>query len=211
MEDSTDRKASSDRMPVGPNPNDLDLVRRLRAGDEQAYETLVRDYGARMLAVARRLLPSPHDSADAVQDAFISAFQSIDSFAGNSSLATWLHRVTVNACLMVLRSRGRKSEVSIEQMLPQFDASGHHARPVPRWDEGFARLAAAETRAQVRACIDRMPEPYRMVLMLRDIEEMNTQETAIALNTTASNVKTRLHRARQLLREQLQSVRDLSN
>src|SRR5689334_18475933 len=140
MNNSADIQVANTIPPCGPNPSESELVRRLREGDERAYEMLVREYGARMLAVAKRLLPCPQDSADAVQDAFVSAFQSIHTFAGNSSLSTWLHRVTVNACLMMIRSRGRKGAVSIEEMLPQFDQRGHHARPVLRWDEGFARL-----------------------------------------------------------------------
>ncbi|HEX4794322.1 MAG TPA: sigma-70 family RNA polymerase sigma factor [Humisphaera sp.] len=211
MNNSADIQTANTMLPGGPGSSESELVRRLRQGDERAYEMLVREHGARMLAVAKRLLPCPQDSADAVQEAFVSAFQSIHSFAGNSSLSTWLHRVTVNACLMMIRSRSRKSAMSIEEMLPQFDQSGHHARPVSRWDEGFARLESEETRAQVRACIDRIPEPYRTVLMLRDIEELNTEETAGIIGTTTGNVKTRLHRARQLLREQMEAARRQPN
>jgi len=176
------------------------LVRRLRGGEPRAYEELVREHGPRMLVVARRMMPCPQDAADAVQDAFVSAFGAIGSFAGTSSLATWLHRVTVNACLMMIRTRSRKGAASIEELLPQFDQSGHHARPVARWDGVFAQVATEETRAQVRSCIDRLPDSYRAVLVMRDIEEMDTEETAAALGTTAGNVKTRLHRARQMLR-----------
>src|SRR5271156_5341475 len=88
--------------PNKPDGAAEELVQRLRSGNDAAYETLVRDYGGRMLATARRLLPRPDDSADAVQDAFISAFQSLHQFEGSCKLSTWLHRITVNACLMRL-------------------------------------------------------------------------------------------------------------
>ena len=176
--------------------NETALVARIRSGDEGACEALVHEYGPRMLAVARRFLSCHEDCNDAVQDAFISAFRAIDSFGGTSSLGTWLHRVVVNACLMKLRRR--KSEQSIEPLLPQFAADGHHVARVEA--DAFAKAAAAETRAWVRRCIDRLPAAYRVVLLLRDIEGRDTEETAEILNCTVANVKTRLHRARQALR-----------
>jgi RNA polymerase sigma-70 factor (ECF subfamily) len=196
----------NDRVNVAPESRAAEaaLIARVRSGDETACEELVRDYGPRMLAVARRFLSCHEDCNDAVQDAFISAFRAIDSFGGTSSLGTWLHRVTVNACLMKLRRR--KGEAAIEPLLPQFVADGHHAAPVPAWDgDAFAAVSAAETRAWVRACIERLPEPYRVVLILRDIEERDTRETAQLLQCTVANVKTRLHRARQALRTLLEA------
>src|SRR5260370_26184052 len=124
-----------------------------------------------MPAVARRFLRCEEDSADAVQDAFLSAFRSLEHFEGNSSLGTWLHRIVVNACLMKLRAQSRNRQVSIEDLLPTFDEAGHHTQPIRSWEEqALSRLTREETRIQVRACIDRLPEPYRTVLLLRDIE-----------------------------------------
>ena len=180
------------------------LVRSLQGGDSRAYDTLVREYGPRMLAVARRMLSCRQDAADAVQDAFVSAFKAIGSFEGSSSLGTWLHRVTVNACLMRIRTRSRKGAASIEELLPCFDENGHHAQAVARWGGALERIETEETRARVHACIDRLPDSYRTVLVMRDIEEMDTHATAVALNTTEGNVKTRLHRARQMLRTLLE-------
>jgi RNA polymerase sigma-70 factor (ECF subfamily) len=160
-----------------------------------------------MLAVARRLLRTEEDSADAVQDAFLSAFRSLEGFAGNSALGTWLHRIVVNVCLMRLRARSRSREVRIDDLLPTFDESGHHRHPVRAWEgEALARLTRAETRAHVRACIDRLPDPYREVLVLRDIEELDTEQTARHLGINPGAVKTRLHRARQALRTLLEPV-----
>jgi RNA polymerase sigma-70 factor, ECF subfamily len=213
MTDITQNMASCAAEPRGtPDrkawaPGDLDLLERVRAGDERACEALVRQHSGRMLAVARRFLRTEEDSADAVQDAFFSAFRSLDSFAGNAALGTWLHRIVVNVCLMRLRARSRSREVRIDDLLPSFDASGHHCLPVPAWEEHvLARLSRAETRAHVRACIDQLPDAYREVLLLRDIEELDTEQTAQQLGIHSGAVRTRLHRARQALRTLLEPV-----
>jgi RNA polymerase sigma-70 factor (ECF subfamily) len=183
------------------------FVDRLRAGDELAYETLVRQYSGRMLAVARRFLGCSDDSADAVQEAFVSVFQAIHAFEGNSTLATWLHRIVVNACLMKVRSRSRRRLVSIDELLPAFDDTGHHVQPVVPWSDSASNcLSQAETQAQVRACIDLLPDDYRSILLLRDIEEIDTQTTAQMLGISVPAVKTRLHRARQALRRLLDPI-----
>lgn len=183
------------------------LLARIRAGDDAAYATLVRQQAGRLLAVARRFLRSDEDSADAVQDSFLAAFRALDTFEGNSSLSTWLYRIVVNTCLMRLRSRARSKEVSIDDLLPTFDETGHHSRPVCLWDDqGISVLTRKERRAQVRACIDQLPESYRTVLLLRDIEELDTDETAERLGTTPGAIKTRLHRARMALRTLLEPL-----
>jgi RNA polymerase sigma-70 factor (ECF subfamily) len=184
---------------------DAALVARLRAGDAQAFETLVRQHGSRMLATARRMMPNEDDARDVVQEALLSAFRSIRAFEGTARLSTWLHRIVVNAALMKLRSRRRRREESLEELLPRFDEDGHFAEPVAPWEaEAEALLEGRETRAMVRRAIDRLPESYRAVLVLRDIEELDTEETATALGIQPNAVKTRLHRARQALRTLLE-------
>lgn len=187
---------------AAPSPQgEAALVDRLQAGDNAAYEELVRNYGGRLLATARRLLPDENDARDALQSAFVSAFQAIRTFAGDAALSTWLHRIVVNAALMRLRSRRRRPEQSIDALLPGFLEDGHQAQPAGRWRETAEQAAArAETRDLVRARIMELPEAYRDVLLLRDIEELDTAETAAFLNISPNAVKTRLHRARQALR-----------
>jgi RNA polymerase sigma-70 factor (ECF subfamily) len=187
------------------------LVAGLRAGDGEAFERLVRTHGGQMMAVARRFMRNEQDAADAMQDALVSVLRKAGQFEGGSRLSTWLHRVTVNACLMRLRSAGRRHEVNVEDLYPAFDSTGHHARRPPAMDGegegGPAEVAmTAELRATVRACIDRLPESHRQVLLLRDIEELDTEETARVLGCSANCVKTRLHRARCALRELLLPV-----
>ncbi len=183
---------------------EADLLSRLRAGQDDAYEQLVRSYGGQLLSVTRRYLRDEADAQDAVQEAFLSAFKALDRFQGDSKISTWLHRIAINAALMKIRSRQRKKETSIEDLLPSFQEDGHHASPVPAWqDQADRKMERKETQQLVRKCISELPENYRNVLLLRDIEELDTSETATMLGISANAVKIRLHRARQALRELL--------
>jgi RNA polymerase sigma-70 factor, ECF subfamily len=187
-----------------PVDDEATLVAQLRAGDEAAFEQVVRLYGGRLLAVARRIVDSEEDARDAVQDAFLNAFKSLDRFEGNAKLSTWLHRIVVNAALMKLRTRKRKPEQSIETLLPSFLDDGHHEERFQSWDEPVDKLMERkETRELVRQQIDALPEGYRTVLVLRDIEGLDTEETANVLGLTVNATKIRLHRARQALRTML--------
>jgi RNA polymerase sigma-70 factor (ECF subfamily) len=185
--------------PAATPEDERALLEGLRAGRDDAYAQLVRTHGGRMLAVARRLLGDGEDARDAVQDAFGAAFRGIGSFAGEARLSTWLHRIVVNAALMKLRTRRRKPEQPIDDLLPAFEADGHRRSPGSPW-EPAERLERAELRARVRDAIARLPESYRTVLVLRDIEELDTGEVADLLGVGKGVVKTRLHRARLALR-----------
>jgi RNA polymerase sigma-70 factor (ECF subfamily) len=180
-----------------------DLVARLRRGDDRAFATVVERYGARMLATARRLLRDQEEARDVVQEAFLAAWNKRASFEGHSLLSTWLHRITVNAALMRLRRR-RGGEQSIDDLLPRFGEDGHMVDPAVAWDtEADAALDRQALQARVRRAIDELPENYRIVLTLRDIEETSPQETAELLGLTVNAVHIRLHRARQALRSLL--------
>ena len=149
--------------------DDATLVNRLRAGDETAFELMVRTYGGRLLAVARGLLRHDDDAQDCVQSAYISAFKGLATFNGGCQLSTWLHRIVVNAALMKLRTRRRKPEESIEPLLPTFLEDGHHAEDFSEWAAQADRLLEAkETGSVVRSAISGLPESYRTVLVLRD-------------------------------------------
>jgi RNA polymerase sigma-70 factor (ECF subfamily) len=185
----------------GGAPHELALLERLRAGDEAAYEALVRTHGPRLLAVARRFLRSEEDARDAVQDAFLSAFRAVDAFQGGARLSTWLHRIVVNAALMKLRTRRRKPEQPIEELLPSFLEDGHMAAPASPWrSEEMDPVERRELSRLLSEAIEALPESYRNVLLLRDIEDLDTEETARAMGISPGAVKTRLHRARQALR-----------
>lgn len=178
--------------------SDAMLVARLQAGDPDAYETVVRIHGGRLLSVARRFLPNNEDAQDAVQEAFIKAFRAIGTFEERAQLHTWLHRILVNTALMKIRSRKRRPEESIDDLLPTFQADGHQTTESCDWSDAI--FERKETAAMVRRAIAQLPDHYRVVLTLRDIEERDTMETAAALGTTTTVVKVRLHRARQALR-----------
>ncbi len=186
------RATAAGRVP-GPQPGDGDLVPRLRRGEAAAFDTLARRHGPRLLAVCRRLMKDEEEARDALQDAFIQVLRSIGGFSGRSLLGTWLHRVTVNACLMRLRARRRRPEVPLASVPP-----AHRERALGSGDWDPTGLLVREHRRRVLwACIRQLPAPYRAVLVLRDLEDRDTRETASLLGTTGAAVKVRLHRARR--------------
>lgn len=171
----------------------------LRHGDDAAFEQVYRRYGGRMLATARRLLRNDEDARDAVQEAMLSAFRAASRFDGDAQIGTWLHRIVVNASLMRLRTRRRKPEAPIEDLLPTWHADGHRvlAGPVEPYPDEV--LEQAQLLALLRECVPELPELYREVYILRDVEDMDTDDVALAMGLTANAVKIRLHRARQAL------------
>jgi RNA polymerase sigma-70 factor, ECF subfamily len=196
-----------ERAPASESESILDeatLIARLQAGEEDAFAVCVRTYCTPMLLAARRILANEEDARDAVQDAFVSAFKEIGRFEARSRLGTWLHRIVVNAALYRLRHRQRHPERSIEDLLPHFGEGEHQVDPPSPWkDTSETILQRQELCELVRRCIDQLPESYRTVLLLRDIEGLDTEETAEALGISQGVVKTRLHRARQALRSLL--------
>lgn len=196
------------RLTVAEAPTDDDaLLPALRAGDAEAAEILVRTHAPWMLSVARRILRDGGLAEDSVQEAFIQAFRGLAGFEGRSSLRSWLHRILVNQALSKLRSRKRRREEPIDELLPDFDATScrvEAARPAPAAPDEI--LAQKDRRALVREMIERLPESYRIVLQLRDIEELSTEEVAAALELTTANVKVRLHRARAALKKLLEPL-----
>ena len=183
------------------------FVERLRAGEDEAFEELVRRFGGRMLAAARRMLRDEEDAKDAVQDAFLRAFRGLPDFEARAAIGSWLHRILITSCLMKLRSRRRKPPpASIDDFLPSFHADGHRVIPANAWRDPAAFSAErAETRQIVLEAIDELPDDHRTVILLRDVEDLDTRETAELLDISPPAVKTRLHRARLALRRLLEN------
>lgn len=180
---------------------DPERLAAIRRGDLGAFEHVIREHGNILLGVARRLLRDEEEAREALQDALVAAFRSRDRFEGASRVSTWLHRIVVNSCLQRLRKRGRRMEVSIDEWLPAFQADGHHQSTFVDWSNAaHALLVREEVRAHVRGCIDRLPDAYRTVLLMRDIEGLSADDVAAALEISTNAVKIRLHRARQALR-----------
>lgn len=201
------RTLVEDHSPQSPqsnhagNENERELLAQLRAGDEDAFGLVVQRYGGRMLATARRFLNNECDAQDAVQEAFASAFRALNKFNGDAMLSTWLHRIVVNASLVQLRSKRRRAERTIQELLPRFDQEGEWiGDPVTWTDASETILERRDSREMVRRCIERLPAIYRSVVLLRDIDELDTDETARSLAITPNTVKVRLHRARQALK-----------
>jgi RNA polymerase sigma-70 factor (ECF subfamily) len=188
------------------------LVAELRAGSAGAFEHLVRAFGPAMRAVIRRMVKSDDDADEALQEAFLAAFKAIERFEGRCALGTWLHRIAVNAALMKLRARasrtqaaGRAGHEDVDELLPEFAGQGVFRQPPGRWCElPEDPLVRGELCAQVRAAIAGLPEVYREVLLLRDIEELSNEALASALGVSVNAAKIRVHRARQALRSLLE-------
>ena len=175
--------------------------------DAVAAEQLVRDNIAWMLALAERMLRDRSLAEDAVQEAFISALRGLSRFEGRSSIKTWLHRITVNASLTKLRQLKRLAEKPIDEHLPEFDRQECRIEaPWPYLATVQEVLENAELRARVNAGIDELPDSYRIVLQLRDIEGYATREVAALLEISEANVKVRLHRARAALKKLLEPI-----
>ncbi|MFO0969529.1 MAG: sigma-70 family RNA polymerase sigma factor [Gemmataceae bacterium] len=187
-----------------PDASELELLARLQAGEPAAFEAVVARFGGRLLAAARRLCPNEEDARDVVQDGFLSAFKALGQFDGRARFSTWLHRIVINAALQKLRAQTRRPTRSIEDWLPTFQPDGHQTRDSEAWPSGDFVLEKQETREAVRRAIAELPDAYRTVLVLRDIEELDTEETARTLELPTGVVKTRLHRARQALRTLLE-------
>jgi len=180
--------------------DEANWVEGLRCGDGRAWDRAVRACGPRMLAATRRMLGSEEDARDAVQAAFLQAFRAMDRFRGTASVATWLHRIALNEALMRLRSRRARPETPIDDLLPSFLESGVHAEHVLPWPSPDRAVRTKEIQEAVQEAIERLPSGYRDVLLLRDIEELETAEVAETLGLSSNAVRIRLHRARQALR-----------
>jgi len=178
------------------------LVRMAQAGDTRAFDELVVRYRDRVYRLALRILRHEEDAAEALQDAFLSAFRGLNKFKAESTFSTWLYRVATNAALMRYRRR-REGHISLEQSQGPNDEAEPLA--IPDWSaQPLEELLDAETRAVMEESIGRLPDDLRTVFLLRDVEELTNAQVAEVLEPlTVAAVKSRLHRARVLLREDL--------
>lgn len=185
------------------------FVAALQAGDRTAFERLVREHGGRLLAVARRMVRDEATAQDCLQDTFLSVHRAIGRYKPNGSLAGWLHRIAVNACLMRLRTAKRLAETPIDDLLPAFDAGGIRVGE-PRTEIRDPEDALEETRIRryMRQKIDELPDGYRIVLLLRDIEGYSTREAAEMVGVAEGALKVRLHRARAALKTLVEPLWD---
>ena len=190
-----------------PGPVTADDLAALLAADPGETERFVRRHTGWMFAVAARILGDGGLAEDAVQNAYSNIFKSLATFQGQASLKTWMHRIVINEALMLARRQKRYRIESLEQLLPEFDRSG--CRIEPAWttiETPETLLRQTETLNTVRRHVDQLPDNYRIVLLLRDIEELSTADVANLLDLSEATVKIRLHRARAALKKLLQPL-----
>ena len=193
---------------AAPEPADELLAARAVGGDASAFEAIVRRYQHRVYRLACRLT-SETDAPDLLQDTFLQVHRHLASFRGDARFSTWLYRIATNACLMHRRSRARRPAESLDEFLPRFDASGRHdgtpeeLRVASRAEELIDRSILA---AKAREALARLPDLYRDAFVLRDLEEMSTNEVAEVLEIEPATVRQRVHRARLMLRGYLQHL-----
>jgi RNA polymerase sigma-70 factor, ECF subfamily len=195
--------------PPPPEPNapaavtDEDLVARARTKDFAAFEELVDRYEDKIFRLAFRFVRNETEAKEIVQDTFLLVWRKLDTFKGDSQFGSWLYRVATNTALMRLRAQRRHPEISTEELpIDYLDNYGQ----LPAAGENWAKrpddeLQSDELRRRIQKAVDELPEIYRTVFLIRDVEGLSTEETAEVLEISIPTVKTRLHRARLALRD----------
>ncbi len=170
-------------------------------------DDVLRDYAPKIYNLARRMLGSELDAEDVAQEVLLTVFQKLPSFRGESALGTWIYRITVNAALRYRERRARRAAREVRDPLEGFDADGHHAVPVRHWsvapDAPDAQLVNEETQRLIEQAIAELPDVYRDVYVLADVEGLANAEIGELLGLSLPATKSRLHRARLLMRDAL--------
>jgi RNA polymerase sigma-70 factor (ECF subfamily) len=181
--------------------DDADLVKRAQAGDTRSFDELVRRYRDKVYRLSYKILRHEEDAAEALQDAFLSAFRGLKNFKAESTFSTWLYRIATNASLMKYRRR-RDGHVSLEQS--QSGEGTGEPMQIPDWSQQpLNELLNSETHDVMEEGVEKLPEELRTVFVLRDVEGLSNAEVAEVLNLSVAAVKSRLHRARIALRDRL--------
>jgi RNA polymerase sigma-70 factor (ECF subfamily) len=205
-----------DFMPSDPSPtpqtfDDVELVRQIGCHDEAAFETLMRRHNGALFRVARAILHNDADAEDALQEAYLAAFRHLDQFRGQSKVSTWLTRIVINQALGRRRSR-RRDQVIVafgERSADDRSAEGREAMD-PAAESPESAAVRVDMRRLLERRIDELPIAFRTVFMLREVSELSAEETATCLSIPEATVRTRLFRARGLLRESLARDLDLA-
>lgn len=177
---------------------DEEVAQRVLLGETALFEILMRRYNQRLFRVVRGIIRDDNEAEDVVQEAYVNAYTHLDQFAGRAKLSTWLTRIAVNEALARARRGARWDQLDTDSETGATMDRLKSDEPDPE-----RQAATGEMRATLEAAIDGLPPLYRSVLMLRDVEELSTAETAACLEASEEAVKVRLHRARLMLREKL--------
>ena len=188
---------------MNPNPNEAALIERVCAGEKEAFCTLVQPYERAVFAAAMAILNNAADAEDVAQEAVLKAFKHLSSFRREAKFSTWLVQITINESRLKLRKDRRHLYESVDE--PQTDESGDYfPKDYADWREiPSETLQRRELREALKRALDGLPAKYREVLILRDVQHLSIEETAQALGLTTANVKTRLLRARLMMRDAL--------
>jgi RNA polymerase sigma-70 factor, ECF subfamily len=182
--------------------DEIALVAQSREGDARAFSELVRRYEGKIFRLAQHVTQNREDAEDVLQETFMKAYEHLDQFQGNSKFYTWIVRIAVNQALMKLRRRKTDKSVSLDETIDTGEDTV--VREIAAWDENpEARFSREELGSILDTAIQSLEPPYRSVFVLRDINELSTEETAEALGLSVPAVKSRLLRARLQLREKL--------
>ena len=189
---------------TGLREKDAELLSGVRLGAPAAIEALFDRYHGKVVGLAMSILKNNSDAEEAAQDVFMTVIRKAETFQGNSAFYSWMYRICVNTCLMRLRGKRRNETVSIEEFMPVFTDQGMHASPMDDWSKEVERDALNEELGRmIRKFTEELSEKYRVVFVLSDVEGLSNEETAKILGLTVPAIKSRLHRARLYLREQL--------
>ena len=172
-------------------PTDEEIVERIKKGEKQLYEQLMRKYDKRLFRIAMSIINDEAEARDIMQNTYLNAYLQLPAFKNNSSFSTWLTRILINESLL-----RKKRQIKQQQIREARKANNENETPLKS-------LLDKELKARLEKAISNLPEKYKLVFVMREIEEMNTQETMDVLNITESNVKIRLSRAKEMLREKL--------
>ena len=188
-----------------PAAGELELVDQARQGDTAAFGELVNRYERNIFRLARHITQNEEDAEDVLQESFLKAFSNLGQFQGHSKFYTWLVRIAVNESLMKLRRRKSDKLVSLDE--PVETEQDAVPREIAAWDENpEQKYGRAEMNGILAKAIDSLSPAFRTVFLLRDVEELSTEETATALDLSIPAVKSRLLRARLQLREKLNRI-----
>ncbi len=190
------------------NVAEEDLVERLRTGDTNALEILMDRYASRVYRLAHGITGNEADAEEVMQDVFLTIFRKIHTFEGRSALGSWIYRIATNAALIKRRGRRDDREVPLDLPFPAFLPDGHRAGDPAflkaDWSQTpEANLLSKETREILHRAIANLPDQYRVVVVLRDVQGLSNDEVAEVVGESVACVKSRLHRARMILREHL--------
>ena len=192
---------------VTTEPTDLQLVAKFKKGDLDAFQEIVSRYETKAFNLAMGFTRNMEDAEEVLQDVFVTIYRKINGFQGKSAFSSWLYRITVNAAFMKLRKRKQNQTVSIEDLTPGTES--HWADKLEAVAPGSDTQAMnKQLKEVVYSAIQRLPEEYRVVFMLRDVDGLSNKEVGEILDLSIPAVKSRLHRSRLMLRRKLQRFYD---